>query len=219
MNIYQIPYSHRYIYSTNVHEIFLLLQPDFINYEQSTESTPKNSCSSSQLLLQQVEQTQLPLLMVTTSASASVIKKSEGETTEVANEDHEPDSTCDFIENEILNELKSSCEELDTIETTESLPASEQDDLIKPVLQFNLGDKANEIKLNSSSTVLCNSSISEEDSGFLSSEAIIAMRESDSGLLENVQFVDADDDLVVEEKLETKPVKHYSKFCKLSFLF
>lgn len=198
---------------------FLLLQPDFINYEQITESTSKNSCSSSQLLLHQVEQTQLPLLMVTTSAPASVIKKAECETTELANEDHEPDSTRDFIENEILNELKSSCEELDTVETTESLPASEQDDLIKPVLQFNLGDNANEIKLNSSSTVLCNSSISEEDSGFLSSEAIIAMRESDSVLLENVKFVDADDDLVVEEKLETKPVRHYSKFCKLLFLF
>lgn len=120
----------------------------------------------------------------------------------------EPDCTQDFIENELLNELKASCEELDTIATSESLPLSEQDDIIKPVLQFNLGDSASELKLNTSSTtVLCNSSISEEDSGFLSSEAIIAMRESDSGLLDSVRFADADDDSIAEEKIEQNLTK------------
>lgn len=123
-------------------------------------------------------------------------------TSQQANEEHDF-NTKDFIENEILNELKSSCEELDTIGATESFPASEQDDVIKPVLQFNLGDSLNELKMNTSSTVLCNSSISEEDSGFLSSEAIIAMRESDSLLLSNVKFADADEDSV-EEKFESK---------------
>ncbi len=119
---------------------------------------------------------------------------------DLTSDDHEVevDSTRDFIENEISNELKSSCEELDTV-GAESLPISEQEDIIKPVLQFNLGDSANESKLNTSSTTaLCNSSISEEDSGFLSSEAIIAMRESDSGLLEHVKF--ADDDSETEDK-------------------
>lgn len=120
----------------------------------------------------------------------------------------ELDCTQDFIENELLTDLKSSCEELDPIGASESLPLSEQDDIIKPVLQFNLGDSASELKLNTlSSTVLCNSSISEEDSGFLSSEAIIAMRESDSGLLESVQFADADDDSVAEEKIEQNLTK------------
>ncbi|XP_065204263.1 uncharacterized protein Spn isoform X2 [Planococcus citri] len=113
-------------------------------------------------------------------------------------------NTRDFIENELLNELKSSCEELDTIGATESFPASEQDDIIKPILQFNLGDSSNEIKMNTSSTVLCNSSISEEDSGFLSSEAIIAMRESDSLILSNVKFADADDDSIADEKGDRK---------------
>lgn len=125
---------------------------------------------------------------------------------ELASEEHDF-QTRDFIENEILNELKSSCEELDTIEATDSFPASEQDDVIKPVLQFNLGDSSNELKMNTSSTVLCNSSISEEDSGFLSSEAIIAMRESDSLLLSNVKYADADEDSVVEEKYEKKDVR------------
>lgn len=127
---------------------------------------------------------------------------------EIINSENEFDTTQDFIENEILNELKSSCEELDTVGTTESLPLSEQDDIIKPVLQFNLGDSSNELKITSSSTtVLCNSSVSEEDSGFLSSEAIIAMRESDSALLENVRFVDADEDSVGEEKIEQKLIQ------------
>lgn len=138
----------------------------------------------------------------------------EGSST-ISNHNIESDdfNTRDFIENEILNELKSSCEELDTIGANESFPASEQDDIIKPILQFNLGDSSNEIKMNTSSTVLCNSSISEEDSGFLSSEAIIAMRESDSLILSNVKFADADDDSIADEKGDRKVEETVSREC------
>ena len=175
----------------------LLLQTSVLSHETTL---PKNS---SHLLLQQCDRKSIPL---TTTSIDSVVAMRQTEEPELTNDvDHnDSDNIRDFIENEILNELKSSCEELDTIGASESLPLSaELDDLIKPVLQFNLGDSANELKLNSS-TVLCNSSISEEDSGFLSSEAIIATtRESDSGL-ENMRF--ADDDSIIEEKPpEPKP--------------
>lgn len=136
----------------------------------------------------------------------------------------ELECTQDFIENELLTELKSSCEELDPIGAVDLLPMSEPDDVIKPVLQFNLGDSASELKLNTSSTtVLCNSSISEEDSGFLSSEAIIAMRESDSGLLDSVRFADADDDSIAEEKIEQNLTEKnvasaYSKLIRITLL-
>lgn len=67
---------------------------------------------------------------------------------------------------------------------------------------------------------MCNSSISEEDSGFISSEPVKIMQDFDdavvaSSLLDNVQFVD-EDESSEEERKEEKSNELIPALCEVS---